>query len=674
MWLLPHLKIRMVRRVNKRKDAQQRERETAQRLHLALSAAQLGDWSWDAASDLLTLGPRAAKYLLAGSVPTTWDVLRNRMHPADREREREAFDAALRDQSDYEVEYRVVNPDGTETWVASRGRGVYDDDGKPAGMIGVVQDVTERKKLEIIQHRLAAVVESSDDAIISKDLNGIIQTWNPGAERIFGYTAAEMIGTPVLRLIPPELRSEETTILERQRRGERIDHYETVRVTKDGRRIDVSLTVSPIRDASGTIVGASKVARDVTARRRAEQDLLDAERHARSEAERISFMKDEFLATLSHELRTPLNAIVGWAQLLRARPHADTEVAEGLAVIDRNAKVQAQLIEDLLDMSRIISGKVRLETQRLDIQDVVRAAIAAVRHLAESKEIALEIELGPPAGTVWGDPNRLQQCIWNLVSNAIKFTPKGGLIKVVLVRTGDQVEFTVVDNGQGIDPAFLPHIFERFRQADSSSTRYHGGLGLGLSIVKSLVELHGGWVRASSEGLGKGARFSIGLPVVATTAVPADVSREPAMAMAQHPGAEQPSLHGLVVLVIDDEQDSLDLVNRVLGDCGARVFLAGSARAGLEILRRERPDILLSDIGMPDEDGYMLIRQVRALKAKQGGKIPAAAVSAFARPEDRTRALRAGYQMHLAKPVDPTELAAAVASLATRKSSARARA
>jgi len=264
-------------------------------------------------------------------------------------------------------------------------------------------------------------------------------------------------------LIPPELRNEEATILERQRRGERIDHYETVRVTKDGRRIDVSLTVSPIRDSRGIVVGASKVARDITARKRAEQELLEAERRARSEAERISFMKDEFLATLSHELRTPLNAIVGWAQVLRNRPHGDSDVREGLAVIDRNARVQAQLIEDLLDMSRIISGKVRLDNQRVDLQDVVRAAIASVRHLADAKDITVQLELDQQAGTVWGDPNRLQQCVWNLVSNAIKFTPSGGRILVTVARMGGHVELTVADNGQGIAPAFLPHLFERFR-------------------------------------------------------------------------------------------------------------------------------------------------------------------------------------------------------------------
>ncbi|MEO6223348.1 MAG: ATP-binding protein, partial [Vicinamibacterales bacterium] len=472
----------------------------------------------------------------------------------------------------------------------------------------------------------------------------------------------------------PELRSEEDRILDRQRRGERVDHYETVRITKSGQRIDVSLTVSPLRDATGAVVGTSKVARDITARRRAERDLLDAERSARSEAERLSFMKDEFLATLSHELRTPLNAIVGWAQLLRNRNHPDAEVLEGLAVIDRNARVQAKLIEDLLDMSRIISGKVRLDGQRVDMQDAVRAAIGSVRHLADAKAIALHVELDSRVGSVWGDPNRLQQCFWNLLSNAIKFTPRSGTVQVTLAPRDGNAELMVADNGQGIGSAFLPHIFERFRQADASSTRYHGGLGVGLSIVKSLVELHGGSVRAMSEGLGKGATFYVEVPVMERSNQAAEVQREePAMARVQQPAVDPPSLHGLAVLVIDDEPDALNLLQRVLEECGARVFAARSARAGLEILKREKPDILISDIGMPDEDGYTLIRKVRALKPKNGGRTPAAAVSAFARPEDRTRALREGFQMHVAKPVDPTELTAVVASLATRRTSASRR-
>jgi PAS domain S-box-containing protein len=542
-------------------------------------------------------------------------------------------------------------------------------EGTSVGRVWSFRDVTERRRLELVQERLAAVVESSDDAIISKNLQGIIQTWNPGAQRIFGYTAEEMIGESILRLIPPELRSEEDRILARQRKGERVDHYETVRITKDGRRIDVSLTVSPIRDSNGVVVGAAKVARDITIRKRADeirQALLDAERSARSEAERVSFMKDEFLATLSHELRTPLNAIVGWAQVLRKRQHADPQVLEGLTVIDRNARVQAQLIEDLLDMSRIVSGKVRLDVQRVDIQDVVRAALASVRHASEAKDIRVRSVLDPQAGPVWGDPARLQQCCWNLISNAIKFTPKGGHVDVTLASVNSHIEFTVSDDGQGISPAFLPHVFERFRQADASTARHHGGLGLGLSIVKSLVELHGGSVRVSSAGPGTGATFVIELPIMATAALNG-LREHPRSGAVEHPIADHPSLQGITVLVIDDEPDALGLVARVLEDCGARVVVASSAKDGLAALQREHPDILVSDIGMPHEDGYTLIRQIRALTPEQGGRVPAAALSAFARPEDRTRALRAGYQMHLSKPVDATELTAAIASLIARR-------
>ena len=652
-------------RSSTRKRANDPNRDVAARLQLALSAGELGDWSWDLATDRMTMGQRTAEcFGLSDATGVTWSQLQKFVHPGDRDRIHDAMQSALQEHTDYVAEYRVIPPGLPERWLASRGRGTYDDDGNRVGMIGVVQDVTESKRLAIVQHRLAAVVESTDDAIVSKDLTGIVQTWNPGAERLFGYTAEEMIGSSILRVIPPDLRGEEANILERQRRGERIDHYETVRLTKDGRRVDVSLTVSPIRDSRGTIVGASKVARDITGRKRAEQELLEIERRARAEAERVSFMKDEFLATLSHELRTPLNAIIGWAQLLRGKDHPDKEVSEGLAVIDRNARVQAQLIEDLLDMNRIVSGKVRLDNQAVDVQDVARAAVASVRHLAESKEIKLDLFLDPEPVSVWGDPNRLQQCFWNLLSNAIKFTPKGGRVIARLARLNGHVEFTVVDNGQGIDFAFLPHIFERFRQADSSSTRYHGGLGLGLSIVKSLVEMQGGWVRAHSDGPGKGATFSVGIPTLA----PGGLGRIEGDNSTASPLPGDPrSLEGLVVLVIDDEPDALDLLKRVLGRSGATVLAAPSARAGLEILQREKPDILLSDIGMPDEDGYTLIRQVRSLKPKQGGRIPAAAVSAFARPEDRTQALLAGYQMHVAKPVDPTELTAVVASLATRK-------
>jgi PAS domain S-box-containing protein len=841
----------------------------------------------------------------------------------------------------------------------------------------------ERERAAVTHGLLAAIVASSDDAIVSKTLDGTILTWNAGAERVFGYTAEEAIGQPITMLIPPERQAEEPGVLERMRRGERIDHFETVRSTKDGRRIDISLTISPIFDASGKVIGASKVARDITARKRAERELrrseeelrtladsipqlawiasgdgyttwynrgwyeytgssfeemagegwraahdpavlpqvverwkaclrtgdqfemeyplrgadgtfrwflararpvrdedgriirwfgtctdlheakrtsealaeesrllnllnetarsiagdldletlvqkvtdaatqlsgaefgaffynrrnekgesfllftlsgaeraaferfgqpratplfaptfrgegpircddvqsdarygqwggmpaghlpvrsymaapvvsrsgevigglffghsragvfservervitglaaqaavgidnarlyervkraseerrqlLEAERRARSEAERLNNMKDEFLATLSHELRTPLHAIVGWSQVLRSRSHADTDVVEGLSVIDRNAKMQAQLIEDLLDTSRIVSGKVRLDVERVNLQDIAHAAIASVRKLAESKGLHLQAAIDQLAGPVRGDPVRLQQCCWNLLSNAIKFTPRGGHVQVSLAQVESHLEFKVADDGQGIAPDFLPHVFERFRQADSSTTRRHGGLGLGLSIVAGLVEMHGGAVRASSPGVGLGATFCIALPLMALQP-PASVG-EPAWLRVRVPDAlipAPPSLARITALVVDDEPDARGLVKRLLEDCGARVLVADSARTGLETLRRERPDILISDIGMPGEDGYSFIGHVRKLAPEGGGRIAAVALSALARPEDRTRALRAGYQIHLSKPADPSELTAAVASLTLRPTSERPR-
>jgi PAS domain S-box-containing protein len=712
---------------------------------------------------------------------------------------------------------------------------------------------------DLLRARLAAIVESSDDAIISKTLEGVIRTWNKGAQRIFGYTADEAVGKNITMLIPPDRIGEEGEIIAKLKRGERIEHYETIRVCKDGTCLDISLTISPIRDSTGQVVGASKIARDITARRRMEEalreqtrvleelnrtgammagqleleqlvqsvtdtateltgakfgsffynvtnaegesyvlytlsgapreafekfglprntpvfeatfrgegvvrsaditrdprygklaphhgqpkghppvrsylavpvisrsgevigglffghpdvgvfgeraervvvgmstqaamaidnarlyerikraaeereQLLLAERAARSEAERASLVKDEFLATLSHELRTPLNAILGWAQILRNRTQHDEELSEGLSVIERNTRVQTQLIEDLLDMSRIISGKIRLDVQQVDLQDVMKAAVASVRHSADAKNIRLQVVLDPLAGPVRGDPGRLQQCFWNLLSNAIKFTPKGGRVQVTLERVNSHLEACVIDDGEGIKPEFLPHLFERFRQADASTTRKHGGLGLGLSIVKHLVELHGGKVRAKSAGEGLGSTFCVELPLIVVHP-PADASREhPRGASFQRGKAEggmptdHPSLAGITVLAVDDEPDAAQLVKRLLESCGARVITASSAREAFDLVVSQRPDMILSDIGMPGEDGYDLIRKVRALPADQGGRIPAAALTAFARAEDRTRALRAGYQTHVAKPVESTELTAVVASLATRR-------
>ena len=392
--------------------------------------------------------------------------------------------------------------------------------------------------------------------------------------------------------------------------------------------------------------------------------LLEAERKARVEVERVSLMKDEFLATLSHELRTPLNAVLGWSEILLKTTPSGEEVKRGLEVVARNARAQAQLIEDLLDMSRIVAGKVRLDVQRTDLAGVVEAAVDAVRLSAEAKEIRLRKIVDPAAGPVFGDPNRLQQVVWNLLSNAVKFTPKGGMVQVTVARVNSHVEIAVVDSGPGISAAFLPHVFERFRQADATTTRKHGGLGLGLAIVKQLVELHGGTVRVESGGPGQGATFTVSLPLGAIRGDRKE--HHPTASRPSVAAQEQVDLSGIVALVIDDEPDARGLIEWVLETCQAEVITAASADEGLHLLRTRRPDIVISDIGMPEKDGYELIREVRNMPAANGGRTPAIALTAFARSEDRTRALLAGYQIHLSKPIEPPELLATVASLVGR--------
>ena len=501
-----------------------------------------------------------------------------------------------------------------------------------------------------------AIVDSSEDAIVSKDLHSIVMSWNKGAERTFGYSAEDMIGHSIIKLLPPDRVDEEGQILARLHRGERVEHYETIRRRKDGRLIDVSLTISPIRDATGVIVGASKIARDITEQKEALRKLAEAHEHLK----RADTMKAEFLATLSHELRTPLNAILGWVQILKNGATAD-DLAEGVPIIERNVRAQAQLIEDLLDMSRIEAGKVNLDIQPVDLAEIVNASIETLRPAAQGKDIRLTSAFSSIGGLVVGDRNRLQQILWNLLINAVKFTPKGGRVHVLIERSNSHVELSVIDNGKGIAPEFLGQVFDRFRQADSSTTRPHGGLGLGLSIVKHLTELHGGSVRVTSGGIGLGATFTISLPLQSVRHEPkahAKVQRNAEVDEA----ATDADLNGVKVLVVDDEADSAGIVKRILARNGAEVCTAASMEEALTEFVRFAPHVVLTDIGMPGHDGYELIAGLRALPG--GRTVPAVALTALARTEDRTRALRAGFQLHVPKPVDSAELIAVVQNLA----------
>ena len=516
--------------------------------------------------------------------------------------------------------------------------------------------------------RLAAIVESCDDAIVGKTLDGIVTAWNHGAERLYGYSATEAIGRSILLVVPAERQSEEANILSRLWRGERIEHFETQRLTKGGRRIDVSLTVSPIRDRNGTIVGVSTIARDITERRQIDvtrEQMLEAERYAREQAQRASLLKDEFLATLSHELRTPLTAIKAWGHLLAVGRARAAEVRQAGEVIERNSDVQQRVIEDLLDISRIVSGRLRLEPAPVDLVTVLKRALDTVRPAAAAKNIRIEQALEVSTAPMRGDSARLQQVIWNVLSNAVKFTAPRGEIRISLATAESGLRLTITDNGAGIAPEFLPHVFERFSQGDASPSRVHGGLGLGLAIAKQIVELHGGLIAADSAGKGRGATFTIELPHSREElhpAVPTDGGME-SNDDAQPLAAQE--LAGVTVLVVDDESDARQVLTHILADSGATVVTADCGPVALSVMDQQPPNVIVSDIGMPGMDGYELLRRIRSLKSNSAA-VPAIALTAYARPKDRLNALRAGYVAHLAKPADPSQLVATVAAAAGR--------
>jgi len=427
------------------------------------------------------------------------------------------------------------------------------------------------------------------------------------------------------------------------------------------------LRAVPERDEGGAVTGWIATATDISEQKRAEEvriKLLAQEKEAREEAQAANRMKDEFLATVSHELRTPLTAILGWTRIIRGGKLDPARFMRGLDVIERNGRAQAAIIDDILDVSRIITGKLRLELDAIDVPAVVQAAMDTVRPAAEAKSISIEWRCELPDKPYSCDADRLQQIVWNLLSNAIKFTPKEGHVQIFAGQINSHVEIRVADTGQGIPPAFLPHVFDRFRQADGTSTRRHGGLGLGLAIVRHLVELHGGTVHVESPGEGLGSTFIVRLPVRAVQVAlrpQRDTSPPPAIA----PDLTQP-LAGLQVLVVDDEADARELIATVLEQAGARAITVATADQALESLARDRPDVLLSDIGMPGSDGYSLMRKVRDLPADRGGQIPAAALTAYSRIEDSRRALEAGFMRHVSKPVEPDVLIAQVAALAGR--------
>lgn len=523
-----------------------------------------------------------------------------------------------------------------------------------AGLTVYLSDITERKRAEAANHLLASIVESSDDAIISKDLDGLISSWNRGAERIFGYKADEVIGKPATILMPSDRYNEETAILARIRSGRSVEHYETVRRRKDGTLIDVSLSISPIRDEHGDIVGASYISRDITDEKRAREErarLLEREQQAREEAEAANRLKDEFLATLSHELRNPLNVVIGYSEILRRSEDAGNGfVGRAAEVIRRNALAQSQLVSDLLDLSRLQMGKLTINHQPVSLLTIITDALETVKTETEAKNVSLKLVANQDPFMVDGDPVRIGQIAWNLLNNAVKFTAPGGEITISLRAEGDGVQFAVEDTGQGIAPEFLPHVFEIFRQGDASSSRRQGGMGIGLALVKQLVELHGGLVRAESPGVGQGARFSVWFPL-----------REVENSTPNNFKISTGALHQTSILVVDDSNETTDMLSKLLEMDGAEVQTACSGREALQLANESSFDLIISDISMPEMDGYQLLQNLRRLP--QMKNVPALALTGYGRVSDIDRARREGFTQHFTKPIDIDKLMCCVREL-----------
>lgn len=524
----------------------------------------------------------------------------------------------------------------------------------------LVNDITERKKAEtalrISEDRYRDLVDNSHELICTHDLEGRVLSCNPWAARVLGYPVEAIVGMQIRDNLLPEYREEFDQYLHKVKTEGSARGVMKVRTATGETRLWEYYNTLRTEGVETPIVRG--MAHDATERRQA----LQREKEARLEAEAANRVKDEFLSTLSHELRTPLTAIMGWSDLLLHNEVAPRKRRQAIETIARNANSQCQLINDLLEVSRIITGKLRLEFAACELESVVQAAVDSIRPTAEAKGVKLQVLLESNTGPIFGDRERLQQIVWNLLSNAVKFNRHGGLVQVKLQRTNSHVEVVVSDTGVGINPDFLPHVFERFRQADGSTTRTYGGLGLGLAIVRHLVELHGGAAWVESAGENQGSRFTVRFPSMVASELHAE-QRIEAQAEPVIERDHKRALRGFRVLVVDDEFDARALVTTMLERSGAQVLAVSSTREALDSMEKWKPDVLIADIGMPIEDGYSLIRKVRALPSDRGGQIPALALTAYARTEDRIRALSEGYQMHLAKPVDRLELTTIVSKL-----------
>jgi PAS domain S-box-containing protein len=723
---------KIARDITEQRQARKALDDASARLKLALAASRLGDWSWDAKTDIVTLSETAARIFEIPPGPhISWDDMRDLLHEDDRKAARVAVENALAEHIDYDIEYRVLRENGSEVWVAAKGHGLYDESGTPVGMLGFVQDISNRKATEQTLRDQAEALRTLNEVgqLISAelDLHKTVQAVTNAATGLTGarfgsffYNILNEDGTSymlyTLAGIPKEAFADFAMPRAGDLFGPTLSGQGVVRIgdvkldhrygsnspyygMPEGYLPVTSYMAVPVVSRSGEVLGGlffghpkanffteqdeiivyglasqAAVAMDNArlyeaakkARTQAEKTAAENERLYRK-AEESSRLKEEFLATISHELRTPLSAILGWARMLRMGQLSEENVGKALDTIERNARAQAQLVDDLLDVSRIITGKLRMDVRPADPESFIDAAVESVRPAADAKGVRLQKVIDTGAIAIPGDPVRLQQVVWNLLSNAIKFTPRGGHVQIRSERVNSHLEIVVSDTGQGISSEFLPHVFDRFRQADQKTSRQHGGMGLGLAIVRHLVELHGGTVSASSDGEGKGATFTVMLPITPIYQVDSTGSRV-------HPAAREllptddctDRLDGLTILVVDDEADTRELLRQGLEYCGAKVKVVGSAGEAVDSLATSMPDILISDIGMPGTDGYELIRRIRGLPLHQGRKVPAIALTAYTRTEDRLQALRAGYDMHVPKPVELAELVAVAASVVRR--------
>jgi PAS domain S-box-containing protein len=700
--------------ISDRKQTEANLQESEERLRLATTWTDLGMWFWYLPTNELIWTDKCKE--LFGIAPDTqmsYDLFLNSLHPDDRDRTDEAVTCALEDKVDYDIEYRTVWSDGSVHWIAAKGRSFYDPEGNAVKMMGTAQDITERKQAEVEREQILArsqqyasqlqglteaalainaalsikevlqliteqgrLIIGTHQAIASITLN---QNWAQAIHSIYlsdKYAAwrdysEQLDGTGIYSEVcqtnrPMRMTQKE---LEAHRRWRGLDKAADKHPPLRG------LLVAPLVGQDGGNMGLIQLSDKYEGEFTEEDEaiavqlaqmasiavenvrLYEAEQNARSQAEAANRVKDEFLAILSHELRSPLNPILGWTQLLQTYQLDADKINQALTTIERNAKLLTQLIDDLLDIARILRGKLRLKVTPLNLDLAIKAAIETVSTAAAAKSISIETNLSP-VGQVRGDFARLQQIIWNLLSNALKFTPDGGRVEIQLKQIGDRVQLSVSDTGKGIAPEFLPHVFEYFRQADASVTRNHGGLGLGLAIVRHLVELHGGEVAVTSPGEGQGATFVVQLPLLSERNSEAEAQK----------GEEElepdlPNLKGIRVLVVDDDLDNREFLAIMLKQYQAEVMAVASAIEVSSVLRTFKPDILVSDIGMPEIDGYTLLRSIRCLPPKQGGQIPAIAVTAYARAEDRSSALASGFQRHLSKPIEANELVIAIAEL-----------